>query len=128
MTFKKGGPCYRLHPVWTKEMDWKLLDMIGARPYNSIAKELGKSVEAIRKRAKALGSPLDRGTTTLRELARQTGYDRHQLRRAKKALKQSWKRATTRKLLITTEQAHELIAFLANDKWKGRARDRAKRS
>jgi hypothetical protein len=124
VTFTKGGPCYKFNPVWTKELDARLLDMIGSKSYAQMAKALGKSVDALRKRAKALGHPLDQGTTTLRELSRETGYDRHQLRRAGDALNQHWKRATNRKLLITTEQAIALVDYLAADRWKGRTRKR----
>lgn len=112
MTFVKGGPCYRLHPVWTRELTETLIDMIGTHSYLSIAKRLGKSVDAVRKKARSLGYSLDRGTITLRELSRQTGYDRHQLRRAGRALKQKWKRATVSKLLIRQDQANEMVDYL----------------
>lgn len=117
MTFVKGGPCYKYNPVWTPELDEQLLNMIGIRTYAGMAKALGKSVDAVRKRAQRLGYKPDQGMTTLRALARDTGYDRHQFRRAAKALGQVWARATAhrRKLLITGDQALELIDYLANE-------------
>lgn len=116
MTFVKGGPCYKYNKVWTTELDNLLLDMIGNRNYKEMARRLGKSVEAIRKRAKRLGHRLDQGTITLRELARQTGYDRRQFRRAGKKLNQHWRRAAGgRKLLIKQDQADELITYLRKE-------------
>ena len=115
MTFRPGDPCYRLHPTWTRASDDLLLSLIGRSTYREMAHQLGKSVDAVRKRAKRLGYRLDQGAVTLRELARTTGYDRHQLRRAKRALGQAWMRAAGRKLLIRGEQVDELLDYLTRE-------------
>ena len=89
--------------------------MIGEESYSTISARLWVGVDACRKQAARMGHRLDRGTTTLRALARSTGYDRHQLRRARRELGQKWGRAK-RKLLIRADQEIELINFLRDEK------------
>jgi hypothetical protein len=119
MTWHTGQPNWRVVKFWTQEKNDLLLELIGYKSYDYIASKLGVSIDACRKQASRLGHRLDQGTTTLRELARDTGYDRHQLRRARNKLGQTWHRVTSkrynkgaRKLLIRTEQANELIDYL----------------
>ena len=61
---------------------------------------------------------LTRGVYTLNRLMRETGFERTHLMRARSALKQKWKRTSTRgAYLITEEQADEILEWLKHDYW-----------
>lgn len=115
---------------WTKEEDASLLDGVGVFSIQWFRKRAGKTLDyensplrsrlAIYKRAKRLikSGSLTRGTYTLIEAARETGYAREQLQRAQAALNQKWKRLSPRgPFLITFDQLEELTGWLRQDYW-----------
>lgn len=115
---------------WTKDEDRALLDGAGVFSINWFRKKAGptdtyptapnRSRGAIYRRAeRILGKGgLTRGTNTLMQAAKETGYTREQILRAQRACNQKWKRLSPRgPYLITFEQLDEMIGWLRQDYW-----------
>jgi hypothetical protein len=84
----------------------------------------GRSKEAVRRQIRRMaGSGARRGSISLRKLAEVTGYHPSQLRRAQKALNQSWQRMSKRGAhLISEEQVLDIVAWLLHDFWNASKR------
>lgn len=66
---------------------------------------------------------LTRGAWTIRRMEEYTGYNRTQLLRAQRALRQRWQRLGPRGwYLVTQEQLEELIGWLVHDYWSRKNR------
>lgn len=97
-----------------------MINAVGYTTARGIVESVGHSRRAAQaKLARLTGrGALGRGSYSVRQLVRSTGYTREQLRRASSALNQKWKRLDPRgSFLITEEQRDELIAWLAHDYW-----------
>lgn len=120
---------------WTKTQDAALLDGVGVFSLAWFRKRSGQSYDyphalrrsrmAVYNRAtRLIGSgSLTRGTSTLAEAERETGYAAEQLQRAQAALNQKWKRLSPRgPYLITFDQLDEVVGWLRNDYWCAKLR------
>lgn len=102
---------------WTKQEDNVLIENADSAYITS--KLPGRSLEAIRKRARELGFFLFQGTWTLQKICRETGYNWKQVQRAKKSLKQAWKKESggkSSRFVIQDWQVDAIVEFLANEK------------
>ena len=115
---------------WTKKEDAALLDGVGVFSLAWFRRRAGTSYDmpsaplrspaAVYMRAARLigSSSLTRGTHTLKDAARSTGYTIEQLQRAQQALSQKWKRLSPRgPYLITFDQLDEIVGWLRQDYW-----------
>lgn len=104
---------------WTREEDQLLLDGAGVFAVHWFERKIGRSTDAIYRRAYDLyGGGLSRGTHTLLGAARETGYGPSQLLRGQRALNQKWKRLSVNgPYLITFDQLTELTDWLRQDYW-----------
>ena len=104
---------------WTKTEESILLQGIGPNSIDWLCRKLKKSRAAIdSKLYRMFGGGISRGTYSLSELMSLTGYGRSQILRARKALKQKWKRTSTKgHFLITDDQLEEIGAWLGLDYW-----------
>lgn len=120
---------------WAKKEDAALLDGVGVFSLAWFRKHAGSSHDypyapprseaAVKMRAaRLIGSgSLTRGTHTLAQAARETGYAREQIQRAQSALNQKWKRLSPRgPYLITFDQLDEIVGWLRQDYWCVRLR------
>jgi hypothetical protein len=73
---------------------------------------------AIERRCYELGFSPTQGTYTRGRIERETGYDWRQIRRARDAIGQTWKRYGLRKYMISDDQVIEIIEYLKNEKRK----------
>lgn len=76
----------------------------------------GRSRVAIERRCYELGFPPAQGTYSRLQIEKNTGYDWRQIRRARDALGQNWKRYGLRKYMITDDQVQDIVAYLATEK------------
>ena len=120
---------------WTEKEEKALLDGVGAFGWSALRKRTSKSgvVDPAKEddpklRTKAAiqekirrtfnGGGITRGSYTVNQAERETGYDRTQLKRAAKALSQRWSRtAKGGNYLISAEQIEDIVAWLAHDYW-----------
>lgn len=89
-TFKK----YR---YWSKGDIFKLFKLAERYSYKEIAKMMGRTPDNVDYMLTKLQVPTRTEVFSLRRICRETGYDKHQLYRAKKALRQTWPLAHYRK-------------------------------
>lgn len=101
---------------WTKEEIRFLKRHLGREPVDWIAKRLRRTPNAIWCKANDIGiSPSD-FSHALVDIIRDTGYNWKQILKAKKELKQKWKRRKKKKgsrYYITEDQKQELLRHLA---------------
>lgn len=114
---------------WSKKALRDLLDGIGSygivwfqRKANAPGDYEGaeRSRQAIYNAALRLCGPggLTRGTYTVNRLARDTGFSKSHLYRARNALRQKWKRLGPRGAhIITEEQVQDILEWLKHDYW-----------
>jgi hypothetical protein len=115
---------------WTEDEKRAVFDGVGTQGWSVLQRRAGdsytephlppgRSVEAIRRQIRRMcGSGARRGAITLHRLAQVTGYHPSQLRRAQKALNQSWQRMSKRGFyLISEDQVMDLMAWLVHDFW-----------
>jgi len=118
---------------WSKEEVRVLLDGIGNYGLSHFQKKSGQPHEfeyegAPKHRSKKAiygkilrefgPGGLTRGVYTVHRLAKNTGYNKEQLYRAREACKQKWKRIGPRgAYLITEDQVDEIIEWLKHDYW-----------
>lgn len=106
---------------WTKEEELSILQGIGANSINWLCKKGGKrSVFALYHKLCRIGysGGITRGSYTLNQLMRITGYSRSQLRRAMQSCSQKWRRTSSKGVFIITEdQMDELCDWLGFDFW-----------
>lgn len=114
---------------WSRDAVRKLIDGVGTygiRHFQRAANAPGDWPGAIRSRKAVYAAArrhcgrggLTRGVFTLRRFIEQTGYDRSQLLRARRALGQKWRRlGRGGSYLITEDQATEILEWLKHDYW-----------
>ena len=104
---------------WTREEDLVLIKNVGHLNIFELMDNLPRrSRVAIERRCYQLGFSPSQGTYSRLQIEQETGYDWRQIRRAKEALGQSWKRYGLRKYMITFDQVQEIIKYLGTEKRK----------
>lgn len=109
---------------WTEADDRKLAFDWGVFNVTTIARRLGRTAVSVRWRAKVLGlGPAHRGTVTLADLERETGYHRERIRNAMRRLNITLSRAPStaarkvaakhRRTAIDEEDADRIREFLS---------------
>ena len=119
--YQRPGKVYS----WTKREERVVFQGAGIYGLDWFQRKTGRTLDAVKAKARRLygGGGLTRGSFTLREAARQTGYHVDQLWRAMQALRQQWKRTSPRgSFLIYEEQLEELVQWLKTDYWNKRHR------
>lgn len=103
-------------------MGWGTLRRCAGHSYLELEMVQRRSVEAVRRQVRRMAlSGARRGSISLRELSQSTGYNPEQLRRAQRALNQSWRRMSARGAhLISDDQARDLVAWLQHDFWNSK--------
>lgn len=103
---------------------WSRLQRAAGDSYREPELPSGRSIEAVRRQIRRMcGSGARRGAFSLRQLAQATGYHPHQLKRAQRALNQSWHRMGRRgAYLISEDQMLDIVAWLAHDFWSTKTR------
>jgi hypothetical protein len=104
---------------WTKKETYALLQGASIYGQSWFTRRIPRSLSAIRAKAQRLYSGgLSRGSMSLAEASRRTGYHVTQLRRAQEATRQKWKRTSASgTYLIHEDQLEELVDWLAQDYW-----------
>lgn len=104
---------------WSKDEDLILVKNVGHLSIFELLDLLPRRNRvAIERRCYELGFTPTQGTFTRGKIERETGYDWRQIRRARDAIGQTWKRYGLRKYMITDDQVHEIIEYLKNEKRK----------
>lgn len=102
---------------WTHEEDLILKSNVGYLSIFELMEKLpGRNRFAIERRCYELGFSPTQGTYTRLQVERDTGYDWRQIKRARDATGQKWKRYGDRKYMITEDQRDEIIEYLKNEK------------
>ena len=117
---KKMKPKKKTNKPWSKSQEKFLFDGVSISGKKWFVRHCKKTESAVySKLSRDYGKGgLTRGSYTLWELSRDTGYSRTQLRRAQSALGQKWKRlGPVGAHLITEEQKSELVVWLSHDYW-----------
>lgn len=108
-------------PRWTKKEELLLLQGIGSNGLAWICRKVGnRSKHAVYAKLRYMSGNggLTRGSYTLAGLCRLTGYNVSQLKRAMNALKQKWKKTSSKgSYVITEDQFEEIAAWLGLDYW-----------
>ena len=104
---------------WSAEDSREVMLGIGAYGVAWFERKSGRSRDAIYSHLRRnYGCALGRGTYSLDQAARNTGYAKSQLLRARDAMGQRWKRlSATGTHLITEEQVDDLVVWLGHDYW-----------
>lgn len=105
---------------WSREEDLVLEKNVGYQSIFELMELLPRRNRvAIERRCYELGFSPTQGTYTRGRIERETGYDWRQIRRARDAIGQVWKRYGLRKYMISEEQVYEIIEYLKNEtrKW-----------
>lgn len=105
---------------WSKVEEMVLLKNVGHSSIFELMELLPNRTRAgIESRCRRLGFSPTQGTYTRCGIERETGYDWRQIRRARDAIGQVWKRYGVRKYIITEEQVDDIIEWLKNEtrKW-----------
>jgi hypothetical protein len=107
---------------WTKNQTLALLNHMGVAGAAKLRRAVGgcRSEKAIASKAwrEYETSSLTRGTYSLRALCRETGYDKTQLHRAQRALRQRWHRTRAGgNFMISLAQMDEITEWLKTDYW-----------
>lgn len=102
---------------WTKEDDQRLVWYWGSRRPEAVAKLLGRSVEACRLRVHKLTgrSSSRRGIYSQSQLARETGYNRADIRRAAAALNIMTRAQRNQAWRINEDQRERILDYLATE-------------
>lgn len=105
---------------WTKDEEMVLYNNAGLCSIYELLELLPRRTRAsIENRCRRLGFSPTQGTYTRCGIERATGYDWRQIKRARDATGQIWKRYGKRKYIITEDQYEEIIAYLKDEpvKW-----------
>jgi len=105
---------------WTKHDQYVLLQGISIYGLRWFQRKTGRTLAAIYSKAHRICGQggMSRGSFGLRQASRETGYHPTQIRRAREALRQKWKRTSPHgRYLIYDEQMDELIAWLKSGYW-----------
>lgn len=103
---------------WSGRDRFKLLRLCEEKTLEEVGKELGRSAGAIRNRLHLIGVKIHSSTLYLTEFCRRTGYDYKQVKKARDALGQTWRKLGNKKrsrFMITEEQANEICEFFKSD-------------
>jgi hypothetical protein len=106
--------------AWSKKEDQVILQGLGTYGYKWIqSKVQDRTKKAILTRAhKLYKAGITRGAYTLNRFAKESGYARTHLVRARDALKQKWQRTGPGgSFLITDDQRGEILDWLVHDYW-----------
>lgn len=105
---------------WSKQEKLALLTDSSEASLSTLLRHAKRSESAVRSKAyREWGcASLTRGTMSLAEVSRVTGYNWRQLRRAQLALRQRWGRLKRGgRYMISDEQVTELLTWLKSDYW-----------
>lgn len=105
---------------WSREEDLILIKNCGQLSIFELMELLPRRNRvAIERHCYELGYSPTQGTYTRGKIERDTGYDWRQIKRARDAIGQNWKRYGSRKYMITWDQVQEIIEYLKNEtrKW-----------
>ncbi len=105
---------------WSKEEEMLLIKNVGHSSVFELMEMLpNRTRAAIESRCRRLGFSPTQGTFTRCGIERETGYDWRQIKRARDAVGQSWKRYGVRKYIISEEQVFEITEYLRTEtrKW-----------
>lgn len=106
---------------WTQEEYKKLLECEHLT-IAELADSLGRSRQVTANKLRERGYKFLCGVYSLKGASKHTGYNMDQLQRARKALKQKWRRVksfgTHMRYKISEEQLEEICEWLKNDTWK----------
>lgn len=105
---------------WSNEEDLVLKKNVGYMNIFELQDALPRRNRvAIERRCYELGFSPTQGTYTRARIEKDTGYDWRQIRRAKEALGQTWKRYGERKYMISFDQVQEIVEWLRDEtrKW-----------
>lgn len=105
---------------WTKDEEMVLYNNAGLCSIFELLELLPRRTRAsIENRCRRLGFSPTQGTYTRCGIERATGYDWRQIKRARDATNQTWKRYGKRKYIITEDQYEEIVAYLKDEpvKW-----------
>lgn len=121
--------------AWTKREEQALLQGVGVYgfgwfrcrtgdSYDWPNAPIGRSSDAVKAKCRRMyGGGLTRGSYTLREVCRITGYAMTHVRRACVALAQKWKRTSLKgSFLISEEQMEDIVYWLRKDYWSKKHR------
>lgn len=101
---------------WSKEEDLVLMKNVGHLNIFELMESLPRRNRlAIERRCYELGFSPTQGTYTRLQIERETGYDWRQIKRARDALRQNWKRYGFRKYMITFDQTQEIVEYLRDE-------------
>lgn len=104
---------------WSREEDLVLVKNVGHLSIFELLDMLPRRNRvAIERRCYELGYSPTQGTYTRGKIERETGYDWRQIRRARDAIGQIWKRYGLRKYMITEDQVQEIVEYLRIEKRK----------
>jgi hypothetical protein len=104
---------------WNKDEDLILMKNVGHLNIFELMEQLPRRNRlAIERRCYELGFSPTQGTYTRLHIERETGYDWRQIKRARDALGQNWKRYGFRKYMITFDQVQEITEYLRDEKRK----------
>ena len=104
---------------WSKTEEMILVKNVGHSSIFELMELLPLRTRAsIESRCRRLGFSPTQGTFTRCGIERETGYDWRQIRRARDAIGQVWKRYGVRKYIISEEQVDEITDWLKNEKRK----------
>lgn len=109
----------RITYPWTREEDLVLIKNVGHLSIFELLELLPRRNRvAAERRCYELGFSPTQGTYTRGKIERDTGYDWRQIRRARDAIGQVWKRYGIRKYMISFEQVQDIIEYLRTEKRK----------
>jgi hypothetical protein len=105
---------------WTRAEELKLLASTSEASATTLRRLAGRGEGAIRQKARRMwgSGSLTRGTLSLRDVIKSTGYNWRQLRRAQLALRQRWCRLRRGgRYMISEAQVEEILGWLKLDYW-----------
>lgn len=109
----------RMTYPWDKEEDLILMKNVGHLNIFELMEQLPRRNRlAIERRCYELGFSPTQGTYTRLQIERETSYDWRQIKRARDALGQNWKRYGFRKYMITFDQVQDITEYLRDEKRK----------
>ena len=105
---------------WGRDEDLVLVKNVGHLNIFELMEQLPRrSRVAIERRCYELGFSPAQGTYSRLQIEQDTGYDWRQIKRARDALGQNWKRYGLRKYMITFDQMQDIVEYLKTEtrKW-----------
>lgn len=104
---------------WSKSEEMLLVKNVGHLSIFELMDLLpGRTRSSIESRCRRLGFTPTQGTFTRCGIERETGYDWRQIKRARDAIGQVWKRYGVRKYIVTEDQVQEITDWLRDEKRK----------